>query len=93
MVVVFAREGSSSLEPDPPANLQLCPDLALVLHSQSVGWAPLVGDSIVDACNASLHEVPSHVKIPHETSNLDSLSKVPKTDVVGPLPGEAQAST
>ncbi|XP_059064774.1 uncharacterized protein LOC131856851 [Cryptomeria japonica] len=45
----------------------------------SAGWA--------------LHEVPSHVKIPHETSNLDSLRKVPKTDVVGPFPGESQAST
>lgn len=67
--------------------------LALVLCSQSDRWAPLVGDSIVDACNVAMHEVPCHVKIPHETSNLDSLSKVPKTDVVGPLSREAQAST
>ncbi|XP_059066532.1 receptor-like protein 12 [Cryptomeria japonica] len=88
----FKGEGPSSLEPDPPlANLQLCPDLSLMLHSQSAGWAPLAG--VVDTCNAVLHEAPSHLKIPHETSNLDSLNKDPKTDVVGPLPGEAQAST
>ncbi|GLJ15683.1 hypothetical protein SUGI_0257960 [Cryptomeria japonica] len=71
----------------------MCLDLVLVLGSQNVGWVPLVGDSVVEVCNAALHEVHSHEKNPHVTSSLDSHNKDPKTDGVGPLSGEAQAST
>ncbi|GLJ22172.1 hypothetical protein SUGI_0416520 [Cryptomeria japonica] len=47
--------------------------------------------SAVDAGNAVLHEAPFFEKIP--TSNLDSPHMVPKSDDVGPLSGDAQAST
>ncbi|GLJ25897.1 hypothetical protein SUGI_0496450 [Cryptomeria japonica] len=67
--------------------------MALVLGSQNVGWVPLVGDSIVEVCNAALHEVRSHEEKSHVATSLDSHNLDPKTDKVGSSSGEAHAST
>lgn len=86
---ISAGEGLFSLHPDPPPiDLQICPNLALMLRAQGDGWA-----LFVDSCNEILHEVPCLVKLPSVAPNVDSSKKDPKTQEVGPLSREAQANS